>query len=240
MELLDPGRRQRRGARAPARKLDEQAAGAGDSRYAQALRDDDGVQRLVAGRLAAAVVGELSLRLRRSGQGDDAGTRRAARASVGAALRADDAATPTQSLQIISPYFVPGDAGSAGLIDAREGGRERAGAHQFPGRQRRRRGARRLLAPPQGAARRRRAALGAQAAVRRKRPSRASPARRARACTPRRSRSTARRCSSAATTSIRARPGSTASRACWSRTRRWPRSSAGSSDWQTAGSAPGT
>ena len=98
--------RQARRTRPPARR---------DSRYAQALRDNDGVAAAGAGRLAAAMVGEVSLRIRRSGQGHDAGARRVARRR-GCRAAADDARCRARHCEIISPYFVPGEQGSAGLI----------------------------------------------------------------------------------------------------------------------------
>src|SRR6185436_7678883 len=102
-------------------RLDERAATAEDSRYAQALRGDDGIKRLVAGdwalrwspnyKFVSDVPGKVTMK-----------RKDAARAVVGAAVANMVLATKT-SLEVISPYFVPGKKGTAGLV-----GRAQAGA----------------------------------------------------------------------------------------------------------------
>ena len=109
MELLDAASRQRRRAGAIARRCS--AAHAEQPRTAatpQALRADDAVKRLVARRLADAMVGNVPLRLRRSAQGDDDEARRAALAGRRGA-GADGRRRHKRELTIISPYFVPGE-----------------------------------------------------------------------------------------------------------------------------------
>jgi len=95
-------------------ELDQFAAGAGQGRYAQALRADDGIRRLVAGDWA----------LRWSSKyrflSDDPAKvtmqqKDASRAAVAAAVLAQLRGAQ-RSLEIISPYFVPGDAGSEVLL----------------------------------------------------------------------------------------------------------------------------
>ena len=49
MELLDPEAVTHAALARLRARLDESAAAAGNSRYAQALRDDDGIRRLIAG-----------------------------------------------------------------------------------------------------------------------------------------------------------------------------------------------
>ena len=137
------------------------------------------------------------------------------RTHVGVAL-APMVQAARERVAVISPYFVPGEEVTASFTRM-AGGREIGPRpDQFARRERRRRRARRLLALPQAAAQGRGAALGTEAGGRAT-ATRACSARPARACTPRPSPSTARSSSSAATTSTRAPPGSTASRACWSR-----------------------
>ena len=68
------------------------------------------------------------------------------------------------ALDVISPYFVPGDKGSTGLVNTARAGKPGANPHELARRQRCRGGSRRLLALPQEAAQGRRAALGAEAA----------------------------------------------------------------------------
>jgi putative cardiolipin synthase len=115
MELLDP---EAVNAEALARvraRLEQRTRDAGNGQYAQALRDSDGVQRLVRG--------DWPLRWSSKYQfvSDDPAKvtmkkRDASRAAVGAAI-APMMRNAARSLLIISPYFVPGKAGSAGLIE---------------------------------------------------------------------------------------------------------------------------
>jgi putative cardiolipin synthase len=102
-------------------RLDEYTAGAHQGEYARALREDDGIRRLVAGDWA----------LRWSSKyrfvSDDPAKvtmqkKDAARAAVAAAV-VEQIRNAQHSLEIISPYFVPGDAGSEVLV-----ARARAGA----------------------------------------------------------------------------------------------------------------
>ena len=95
-------------------KLAEYTAGAQQSEYAQALRANDGIRRLVAGDWA----------LRWSSKyrfvSDDPAKvtmqkKDAARAVVAAAV-VEQLRNARSSLEIISPYFVPGDEGSEVLI----------------------------------------------------------------------------------------------------------------------------
>ena len=101
-------------------RLGEQTAGAEQSRYAQALRDNDGIRRLVAGDWA----------LRWSSKyrfvSDDPAKvtmqkKDASRAAVAAAV-VEQLRGAQRSLEVISPYFVPGDAGSEVLITRAKGG----------------------------------------------------------------------------------------------------------------------
>ena len=115
--------------------------------------------------------------------------RDAERTRVGAALVPMMLATQ-RDVTIISPYFVPGDAGHCSRSRSREGGQARADPDELARGQRRCRGARRILALSQAAAGRRRAAVGAEAARDGRTPNRVCSAPPARACTPRRCRST--------------------------------------------------
>jgi putative cardiolipin synthase len=102
------------------KKIDASATTSESGRYAQALRSDDGIQRLASGdwplqwsakyRFVSDDPAKVTM--------DD---RDAARASVGAAL-VPMIRNASQSLRIISPYFVPGDQGSAGLIERARAG----------------------------------------------------------------------------------------------------------------------
>jgi len=102
-------------------RLEERTRDAGSGQYAQALRDSDGIQRLVKGDWP------LQWSTRYRFVSDDPAKvmmkkRDASRAAVGAAI-VPMMRGAAQSLLVISPYFVPGKQGSAGLIE-----RVRAGA----------------------------------------------------------------------------------------------------------------
>ena len=115
MELLDP---EASNADALARlrtMLDERTAGARDSRYAQALRDNDGVQRLVHGDWP------LQWSAKYQFVSDDPAKvtmqkRDESRAAVGAALCADDRAIPRthcRSFRLTSCPAMPAAPGSS-------------------------------------------------------------------------------------------------------------------------------
>ena len=115
MELLDPEASNAEALVRLRTMLDERAAGARDSGYAQELRNNDGVQRLVQGDWP------LQWSAKYQFVSDDPAKvtmqeRDESRAAVGAAL-VPLISNSAHSLQIISPYFVPGDAGSARLIE---------------------------------------------------------------------------------------------------------------------------
>ena len=121
IELLDAGSVKEDALVQLRSKLAESTAGAGSSRYAQALRENDGIRRLVSG--------DWELRWSTNYQfvSDDPAKvtmeeKDAARAVVGAAVVKVLREAQT-SLEVISPYFVPGDAGSQVLT-----GRAAAGA----------------------------------------------------------------------------------------------------------------
>jgi cardiolipin synthase C len=114
MEVLDPGAVNEQALATLRAKLVEYTAGAQQSEYARALRDNDGIQRLVAGDWA----------LRWSSKyrfvSDDPAKvtmqkKDAARAVVAAAV-VEQLRSARSSLEVISPYFVPGDEGSGVLI----------------------------------------------------------------------------------------------------------------------------
>jgi len=121
MELLDPDASSADALARLRTRLDEKTAGASDGSYAQALRANDGVQRLVKGdwplqwsatyRFVSDDPAKVTMEQRD-------GSRAAVGAAIVPLIRGAE-----HSLQIISPYFVPGDAGSSGLVD-----REKAGA----------------------------------------------------------------------------------------------------------------
>jgi cardiolipin synthase C len=119
IESLDPDSVNEAGLERLRKALDAHAATAHDSPYAQALRSDDGIQRLAAGPLPG---DKGTLRWSSSYRfvSDDPAKvtmeeRDATRATVGAAIvpLMRDAA---KSLEVISPYFVPGEEGSKGLV----------------------------------------------------------------------------------------------------------------------------
>ena len=121
MEVIDASVVNDAGLQSLRAKLDQDTAGAHQGQYAQALRENDGIRRLVAGDWA----------LRWSSKyrfvSDDPAKvtmekKDASRAAVAAAV-VEQLRGAHASMQIISPYFVPGDAGSDVLIS-----RARAGA----------------------------------------------------------------------------------------------------------------
>ena len=121
MQLLDPDSISAEALAQLRKKLDERTASAEGGRYAQALRGNDGIRRLVTGDWALHWSGNYRF------VSDDPAKvtmekKDAARAVVAAAVAGmvGDAKT---SLEVISPYFVPGKRGTAGLI-----GRAKAGA----------------------------------------------------------------------------------------------------------------
>lgn len=120
MELLDPESVDAAALERLRKALADQATTAQGSRYAQALRADDPIRRLVSGELPM----QWSAKYRFVS--DDPAKvvmeeRDAARASVGAAI-VPLIRNARRSLEIISPYFVPGDQGSEELIArARDG-----------------------------------------------------------------------------------------------------------------------
>jgi len=101
-------------------KLAGHAATARDSTYAKSLRDNDGIRKLAAGEWAL----QWSSRYRFVSDDPAKVTmdkRDAARAAVAAAI-VPMVREAKKSVQIISPYFVPGKQGSAGLITRAQAG----------------------------------------------------------------------------------------------------------------------
>jgi putative cardiolipin synthase len=101
-------------------KLDEYTAGAQQGEYAQALRANDGIRRLIAGDWALQWVSKY----RFVSDDPDKVTMQekdAARAVVAAAVL-EQMRNAHSSLEIISPYFVPGDLGSDVLIARAQAG----------------------------------------------------------------------------------------------------------------------
>jgi putative cardiolipin synthase len=101
-------------------KLTAHAASARDSAYAAALRDNDGIRKLANGEWALQWASNYRF------VSDDPGKvtmqkRDAARAAVAAAI-VPMVREAKQSVQIISPYFVPGDQGSEGLVTRAQAG----------------------------------------------------------------------------------------------------------------------
>jgi len=120
MELLDPEAISDAALASLRAELEASATAASNGRYAQALRGDDGIRRLVSGDWPLRWAAKYRF------VSDDPAKvtmkkRDAERATVGAALlpMVHDA---TQSLRVISPYFVPGEQGSAGLIARAQAG----------------------------------------------------------------------------------------------------------------------
>jgi putative cardiolipin synthase len=100
--------------------LEAQTAGAQQSQYAQALRADDGIRRLVAGDWA------LRWSPKYHFVSDDPAKvtmqkKDASRAAVAAAV-AGQVRGAQRSVEIISPYFVPGDVGSEALVSRAKAG----------------------------------------------------------------------------------------------------------------------
>ena len=120
MEVLDPSVVTEAALQALRARLDEKTGGPRQEAYARALREDDGIRRLVAGDWA----------LRWSSKyrfvSDDPAKvtmqkKDASRAAVAAAV-VEQLRNARRSLQIISPYFVPGDAGSEMLVSRAKAG----------------------------------------------------------------------------------------------------------------------
>jgi putative cardiolipin synthase len=162
MELLDASVVNDAALKSLRARLDEYTAGARQGEYARALRENDGIRRLVAGDWA----------LRWSSKyrfvSDDPAKvtmqkKDASRAAVAAAV-VEELRKTRSSTEIISPYFVPGDAGSDLLVSRAQAGAQVQVLTNSWRPNDRGLGTRRLLAPSQGAAQRRRAAVRAQAA----------------------------------------------------------------------------
>ncbi len=121
MELLDASVVNEAALKSLRARLDEYTAGARQGEYARALREDDGIRRLVAGDWALRWASNYRFvsddPAKVTMQKKDA-SRAAVAAAVVEALRKTRSST-----EIISPYFVPGDAGSDLLVS-----RARAGA----------------------------------------------------------------------------------------------------------------
>ena len=101
-------------------RLDADAADTQQSPYAQALRADDGIRRLVAGDWALRWTSKYRF------VSDDPAKvtmqkKDASRAAVAAAV-VEQLRAAQSSLEIISPYFVPGDAGSEVLVSRAKAG----------------------------------------------------------------------------------------------------------------------
>src|SRR5690349_6921181 len=120
MELLDASVVNDAALKSLRARLDEYTAGARQGEYAQALRENDGIRRLVAGdwalrwssnyRFVSDDPAKVTM------QKKDA-SRAAVAAAVVEALRKTRSST-----EIISPYFVPGDAGSDLLVSRAQAG----------------------------------------------------------------------------------------------------------------------
>jgi len=122
MEVLDPSVVSEAALQALRARLDEKTGGPRQEAYARALREDDGIRRLVAGDWALRWTSKYRF------VSDDPAKvtmqkKDAARAAVAAAVL-EQLREARRSLEIISPYFVPGDAGSEVLIS-----RARSGAN---------------------------------------------------------------------------------------------------------------
>jgi len=120
MELLDASVVNEAALKSLRARLDEYTAGARQGEYARALRENDGIRRLVAGDWA----------LRWSSKyrfvSDDPAKvtmqkKDASRAAVAAAV-VEELRKTRSSTEIISPYFVPGDAGSDLLVSRAQAG----------------------------------------------------------------------------------------------------------------------
>lgn len=120
MDVLDPSVVTAGALEALRAKLDQYTAGAQQSSYARALREDDGIRRLVAGDWAPRWSSKYRF------VSDDPAKvtmqkKDAARAAVAAAV-VEQIREARTSLEIISPYFVPGDAGSDVLVSRAKAG----------------------------------------------------------------------------------------------------------------------
>jgi len=120
IEVLDAGAVNEAALERLREKLARHAATARDSTYAQSLRDNDGIRKLAGGEWAMQWASNYRF------VSDDPGKvtmkkRDAARAAVAAAI-VPMVREAKQSVQIISPYFVPGKQGSAGLIARAQAG----------------------------------------------------------------------------------------------------------------------
>jgi len=120
IRLLDPESVNEQALAKLRKKLDARAASPQAERYAQALRGDDGIQRLVAGDWALhwtphyKFVSDVPEKVHME-------KKDAARAVVAAAVAGMVREAKT-SLEVISPYFVPGKRGTASLIDRAKSG----------------------------------------------------------------------------------------------------------------------
>jgi cardiolipin synthase C len=102
-------------------KLEQAAATARGSHYAQALRDNDGIRKLTSGEWP--LEWATNYRFVSDDPAKVSMTNKDATRAVVAAAVVPLIQGAQQSLKVISPYFVPGDQGAAGLI-----GRVKAGA----------------------------------------------------------------------------------------------------------------
>ena len=130
-------------------KVAAQAREAEQSRFAQELRQNDAVQRLVAGdwpmHWAANYRFVADDPAKALGQGERPGGIAGAGHARGRCSKSS-----TRSVSIISPYFVPGEKGTEFLVGIDKSGSERPRTDQFARGQRRRDGVRRLLEVAQG------------------------------------------------------------------------------------------
>jgi putative cardiolipin synthase len=120
MELLDSEAINDAALTALRKKLEARAGSARGSQYAQALRENDGIRRLAAGDWPL----QWSAKYRFVSDDPAKVTmkkRDASRATVGAAI-VPLMRNAQRSLEIISPYFVPGDQGSEVLVTRAKAG----------------------------------------------------------------------------------------------------------------------
>jgi putative cardiolipin synthase len=120
IESLDAGAVNEDALRRLRARLGEVTAGAKQGAYAQALRENDGIRRLVAGDWAPRWSSKYRF------VSDDPAKvtmheKDASRAAVAAAV-VEQLRGAQRSLDIISPYFVPGDAGSEVLVTRAKSG----------------------------------------------------------------------------------------------------------------------
>jgi putative cardiolipin synthase len=115
IQVLDPESANAEALEKLRKKLVARAASPEAARYAEALRGDDGIRRLVAGDWALhwssdyKFVSDVPEKVHME-------KKNAARAVVGAAVGGMVRGAQT-SLEVISPYFVPGKRGTAALVD---------------------------------------------------------------------------------------------------------------------------